>query len=160
MNTDNNNLYKGSKMPEETVVVTTELILPAMANLMNNLQGGQMMHYMDIAGALTCRRHAGCEVATVSVEKIEFKYPVKVGEVITIMSKLIWVGKSSMKVKIEVISEDLKTGRTRITNTAFFTYVALDDDFRPVQVPRLSPQTEEEQEAYDREQRAHEEKKR
>ena len=144
------------KTPEETVVITTELVLPAMANLMGNLQGGQMMHYMDIAGALTCRKHAGCEVATVTVDKIEFKFPVKVGEVITVTSKLIWVGRTSMKVKISVVSENLRLGLTRLTNTAFFTYVALDDDAHPVEVPRLLPETGEEREDFDREQRAYE----
>lgn len=114
-----------SKTPEQTVVITMELILPAMANLMNNLQGGQMMHFMDIAGALTCRRHSGCEVATVTVDKIEFRYPVKVGEVVTITSKLICVGRTSMRVKICAASENLKSGTARLTNTAFFTYVAL-----------------------------------
>ena len=151
MNIDSNS----SKTSEQSVVITTELILPAMANLMNNLQGGQMMHFMDIAGALTCRKHAGCEVATVAVEKIEFRYPVRVGEVITITSKLIWVGKTSMKVKITAVSENLKSGETKLTNTAYFTYVALDDNARPVPVPRLCPQTKEEQESFDCEEQLH-----
>lgn len=159
MKTDDRRLSGGPKTPEQTIIVKTELIFPAMANLMNNLQGGQMMHFMDIAGALTCRKHSGFEVATVAVDKIEFRYPVKVGEVITITSKLIWVGKSSMKVKINVVSENLKSGETRTTNTAFFTYVALDDNARPVSIPRLCPQTQEEQEAFDREQRAYEKQK-
>lgn len=155
MKEDGGNFKMESKTPEQTVVITTELILPAMANLMNNLQGGQMMHYMDITGALTCRKHAGCEVATVTVDKIEFKYPVKVGEVVTITSKLIWVGRTSMKVKICVASENLKSGTSRLTNTAFFTYVALDDNGNPVPVPRLCPKTKEEKEAFDREQKAY-----
>lgn len=160
MNTENLDILKRSKTPGETVVITTELILPSMANLMNNLQGGQMMKFMDIVGALTCRKHAGCEVATVSVEKIEFKYPVRVGEVVTIKAKLVWVGKSSMKVRIEAVSENLRSGVTRLTNTAFFTYVALDDNCRPVPVPRLCPQTDEERAVFDSEQRAYEEQKR
>lgn len=160
MKEDGGNLKIESKTPEQTVVITTELILPAMANLMNNLQGGQMMHFMDIAGALTCRRHSGCEVATVIVDKIEFRYPVKVGEVVTITSKLIWVGKTSMKVKICAASENLKSSTARLTNTAFFTYVALDESGRPVPVPRLCPKTSEEKEAFDREQKAYLEAKR
>jgi acyl-CoA hydrolase len=158
METVNDKLSTQSKTPEQTVVIKTELVLPSMANLMNNLQGGQMMHFMDIAGALSCRRHAGCEVATVAVEKIEFRYPVKVGEVIILTSKLTWVGRSSMKVKISVISENLKLGETKLTNVAYFTYVALGDDGRPVTVPRLSPETQEEQDAFDCEQRSHEQK--
>lgn len=155
---DKNNFPTEPKTPEQTIVVKTELVLPAMANLMNNLQGGQMMHFMDIAGALTCRKHSRCEVATVAVDKIEFRHPVRVGEVITITSKLIWVGRTSMKVKINVISENLKSGETKMTNTAFFTYVALDDNSHPVLVPRLCPQTKDEQEEFDREQQAHNQK--
>lgn len=144
-----------AKTPKQTVVITTELILPSMANLMNNLQGGQMMHFMDIAGALSCRRHSGCEVATVTVDKIEFRYPVKVGEVVTVTSKLIWVGRTSMKVKICAVSENLKSGTTRLTNTAFFTYVALDENGHSVPVPPLCPETEEEKKAFDREQKTY-----
>lgn len=156
MEEENREFLKESKTPEQTVVITTELILPAMANLMNNLQGGQMMHFMDIAGALTCRKHSGREVATVTVDKIEFKHPVKVGEVVTITSKLIWAGRTSMKVKICAVSENLKSAAPRVTNTAFFTYVALDGNGRPVPVPRLCPQTKEEREAFDREQGTYE----
>ncbi len=159
MKTNDNKLSDGSKTPEQTIVIKTELILPAMANLMNSLQGGQMMHFMDIAGALTCRKHAGYEVATVAVDKIEFRHPVQVGEVITITSKLIWVGRTSMKVKINAVSENLKSGETKMTNTAFFTYVALDDNGHPVSVPRLCPQTEEEKNAFNSEQRAYDAQK-
>jgi len=159
MNTLNDEMLKDAKTPEQTIVIKTELILPSMANLMNNLQGGQMMHFMDIAGALTCRRHSGYEVATVSVDKIEFKDSVKVGEVVTITSKLIWVGRSSMKVKIDAVSENLKSGKSRLTNTAYFTFVALDDFARPVCVPRLLPQTKEEIEIFNREQAEYERKK-
>ena len=159
MKSNDNIPSEKSKTPEQSVVITTELILPAMANLMNNLQGGQMMHFMDIAGALACRKHAGCEVATVAVDKIEFRYPVKVGEFITITAKLILVVRSSMIVKINAVSENLKSGETKLTNTAFFTYVALDDSGHSVSVPRLCPQTKEEREAFDREQQAYEKHK-
>lgn len=145
--------------PDESVVIMTELVMPAQANPLNNLQGGQMMHFMDIAGALACRRHSGHEVATVTVDRIEFRYPVKVGEVITITAKLIWAGRTSMKVKIVVGSEDIKTHTSRMTNTAFFTFVALDDSGRPAAVPRLVPRTETEKEDYDREQKLYEERK-
>lgn len=132
------------KTPAETISVMTELVLPSQSNLLGNLLGGQMMHIMDITGALTCRRHSGCEVATVTVDKIDFDNPVKVGEVITITSKLVWVGHTSMKVRIECIAENTKTGFTQKTNTAYFTYVALDEDNHPTAVPRLEPITEQE----------------
>lgn len=147
---------RSTRFPAESVVVMTELVLPAQANLLNNLLGGQTMHLMDIAGALSCRRHSGSEVATVAVDKLEFRHPVRVGEIITITSKMIWVGHTSMKVRIEVGSEDTTAHTSRLTNTAFFTYTALDEHGRPKTVPMLQPQTPEEQEAFDHEQSKYE----
>ena len=146
------------KAPSETVSVMTELVLPSQTNLLGNLLGGQMMHWMDITGALTCRRHSGCEVATVTVDKIDFNQPVRVGEVITITSKLVWVGTTSMKVKIKVIAEDTKKGTFKETNIAYFTFVALDENCRPVAVPKIVPQTQKEKDAFKIEQELHDQK--
>lgn len=140
------------RSPSETVVVMTELVLPMQTNLLNNLLGGQLMHFMDIAGALSCKRHSGCEVVTVAVDKIEFTKPVKLGEIIMITSKLIWVGRTSMKVKITVRAENPKTHASTMTNTAYFTFVALDDDGKPTPIPPLLPETEEEKSDFAREQ--------
>lgn len=147
------------RTPEETVTVMTELVLPAQANLLGNLLGGQLMHLMDIAGALTCRRHAGSEVATITVEKIAFKEPVHVGEVITVTSRMIWAGHTSMKVRIVVGAEDVRAHTSKLTNTAYFTFVALGEDGRPTCVPPLLPQTEEEKRLFDREQKHYEARK-
>lgn len=140
------------KTPEQTEVSMTELVLPAQTNLLNNLLGGQLMHWMDIAGALTCKRHSRCEVATVAVDSIDFKHPARLGELVTIRSKMIWAGRSSMKVRLEVTSENLKTGATILTNTAYFTYVALDDESAPTGVPALLPRTDEERRDFLKEQ--------
>ncbi|CDZ24303.1 thioesterase superfamily protein [[Clostridium] cellulosi] len=142
-----------ARSPQESITILTELVLPAQANLLGNLLGGQLMHFMDIAGALTCRRHSGYEVATVAVDKLEFKHPIKVGEVITITSKLIWVGNTSMKVKIDVSAEDTKVHVCKLTNTAYMTFVALDSNCKPVKVPPLAPQTDEEKALFEREQK-------
>ena len=147
------------RTPSESMAIMTELILPAQANLLGNLQGGQLMHYMDIAGALTCRRHSGHEVATVTVDRIEFRYPIHVGEVVTVTSKLVWVGRTSMKVRIVVGTEDFKTHQSKLTNTAYFTFVALDETDRPVMVPPLLPQTEQEKKDFEHEQEKYEARK-
>ncbi len=146
---------QAGRTPQETISVMTELVLPSQANLLGNLLGGQLMHLMDIAGALTCRRHASREVATVAVDKIDFKIPVKVGEIITVTSKMIWVGHTSMKVRIEVWAENLKDRSSILTNTAYFTYVALSDDLRPANVPPLMPQSENEKSVFNKEQQRH-----
>lgn len=149
---------KEYRTPSETVSVMTELILPSVSNLLGNLLGGQMMHWMDITGALTCRRHSGREVATVTVDKIDFNEPVKVGEVVTITSKMVWVGRTSMKVRIEAVAEDTKTGEMQKTNEAYFTFVALDDNSRPTPVPALKPETEREIEDFKFEEERHKRK--
>jgi acyl-CoA hydrolase len=141
------------RTPNETVSVMTELVLPAQANLLGNLLGGQLVHLMDIAGALTCRRHSGGEVATVAIDKLEFKHPVKVGEIITVTSKMIWAGHTSMKVRIEVGAEDIKNHTSILTNTASLTFVALGEDGKPTAIPPLLPQTDVEIAAFEKEQK-------
>lgn len=140
------------RTPEESVVVMTELVLPMQTNLLNNLLGGQLMHFMDIAGALTCKRHCGCEVATVAVEKIEFHHPVRLGQIITITSKMIWAGRTSMKTRITVSAEDPQKHTSILTNTAYFTFVALNNECNPTPVPKLQPRTEGEINDFNREQ--------
>ena len=118
------------------------------------------MHFLDIAGALTCKRHSGSEVATVAVEKIEFHHPVRLGEIITITSKMIWTGRTSMKVRLTVVAEDPRMHTETLTNTAFFTFVALGENGRPAPVPPLLPQTPEEKEDFRREQEIYRSEKR
>jgi len=132
------------KTPEETSVTMTELVLPGMTNLLGNLLGGQMMHWMDVAGALCCMRHCNMQVATIAVEALEFRHPIRQGEMVCLKAKIIWTGKSSMKVKITAEAENLATGATIVTNVARFTYVALDKEGRKAAVPSLIPQTDEE----------------
>ena len=148
---ENESCPLGSRTPDESAVVMTELVLPAQTNLLGNLLGGRMMHLMDIAGALTCKRHCGSEVATVAVDRIEFRHPVKLGEIITITSRMIWAGRTSMKVRLEIGAEDPKSHTSRLANTAFYTFVALDEAQRPTPVPALLPQTPAERDAFDRE---------
>jgi len=143
------------KTPEETKVVMTELVLPNMTNLLGNLLGGELMHRMDIAGALACMRHSGAQVATVAVDAIEFKHPVRLGEMVSVEAKLVWTGKTSMKVKITATAENLATGAVIVTNVAMFTFVAMGRDGRKITVPKLLPQTDEEKSDFEREERAY-----
>ncbi len=136
------------KTPEETKVMTSELVLPGITNLLGNLLGGEMMHRMDIAGAMACMRHAGTQVATLAVDAIEFKHPVRLGEMMRIEAKLVWAGRTSMRVKITAMAENLASGAVIVTNVARFTFVALDQDGNKAPVPKLLPQTEEEKHAY------------
>lgn len=137
------------KKVEESKVKMTELVLPNDTNLLGNLLGGRLMHWMDIAGALTATRHSRFCVATVQVESLDFKHPIRQGEMVEVLAEMVYVGRSSMVTKVTAEAENLKTGAKRVTNEAFFTYVALDDQENPTQVPPLILETEEQKEAFE-----------
>ncbi|HBE79017.1 MAG TPA: acyl-CoA thioesterase, partial [Firmicutes bacterium] len=89
-------------------------------------------------------RHSHRAVATISVDCLEFKQPVHVGEIVILKAKLTWVGRTSMEVVIRAFGENPQTGRTILTNVAYFTFVALDDHGKPTPVAVLVPESEEE----------------
>ena len=122
-----------------------ELVLPNDTNLLGNLLGGRLLHWVDIAGAMAASRHAQSNVATVSIDSVDFKHPVKVGEMIVLKAQLTWVGTSSMEVLVEAYSENYLTGESKFTNRAYLTFVALDEQGKPRLVPRLLYESEEEQ---------------
>ena len=96
------------------------------------------MHWIDIAAALTASKHSGHIVATVSMDSLDFKHPVKLGEMVRLKSELLSVGNSSMKIKVTVWAENLQKGTVLKTNEATLVFVALDENERPTRVPRLS----------------------
>ena len=136
------------KAPSVSEVEMTELVLPNDTNLLGNLLGGRMMHWIDIAGAMAASRHSNKIVATVSVDSLEFRHPTRMGEMVILKAKLAWVGKSSMEVLVKVYAENIKSGTVTLTNSARLTFVALDDGGRPTEVPPLLPQTDQEKKDY------------
>lgn len=137
----------GKKVSESTVKMT-ELVLPNDTNLLGNLLGGRLMHWMDIAGALTATRHGRRCVATVQVESLDFKHPIRQGEMVEVLAEMVYVGNTSMVTRVTAEAENLQTGAKRVTNEAYFTYVALDDEERPTKVPPLILETQAQKEAY------------
>lgn len=134
------------KTSRESEVRMTELVLPNDTNLFGNLLGGRLMHWVDIAGALAATRHARSGVATVQVDSIDFKHPIRMGEMVELYARVTWVGKTSMEVKVCVFAENLMTGESIWTNEAFLVFVALDQNQNPVPVPGLLIETEKDQE--------------
>ena len=130
--------------PAETEVNMTELVLPNDANMLGNLLGGRLLHWIDIVGALAATRHARKAVATVCIESVDFRHPIRNGEMVTLNAKVIWAGRTSMKVMVRVRAENMFTGAVIPTNDAFLTYVALDGGGKPSPVPKIYPVTEEE----------------
>lgn len=124
------------KTVSSSQVEMTELVLPNDTNLLGNLLGGRLMHWIDIAGAMAASRHSNRVVATVTVENT-FKHPARMGNVVTLKAKLSWVGRTSMEVIVDTFAENYLTGETNLVNEAFMTYVALDDAGKPTPVPPL-----------------------
>jgi acyl-CoA hydrolase len=107
--------------------------------------GGKVMEYMDKIAAIAAMRHARGPVVTASTDSLDFVAPIRVGEIIDIESFVTWTHNSSMEVFVKVQTESVYTGERKTAVTAFFTFVALNDAGKPVAVPTVTPETEEEQ---------------
>ena len=140
--------------PREKAVVDSQVelnhfMMPEHANIHGNVHGGVIMKLADEAGALCAIRHANRPAVTVAIDSMTFLSPVHVGEVLTLVASLNYVGRTSMEVGVKVIAENPLTGDKTHTNSAYAVYVALDDAGRPIQVPRLNVQPGEEQRRWD-----------
>lgn len=146
-NTDGMN--KKKKNCQESHVVMTELVLPNDTNTLNNLMGGRLMHWMDVVSAIAAQKHSNRIVVTASVDNISFKKPVQLGNVVNLQAFVTRSFNSSMEVYIEVTAEDIPSGKKIESNRAFFTFVAVDQSGRPIDVPEAVPKTELEKELYE-----------
>jgi len=135
---------KIKKQPVESQSVMTELVLPQHTNTLGNLMGGNLMHWMDIAAAISAMRHCNCPVVTASVDNVSFNNPIKLGNLLTIESKVTRAFNTSMEVYLRVYGEDLSAQYKYLSNEAYFTFVALDPNGRPRPVPEVVPQTDKE----------------
>jgi acyl-CoA hydrolase len=145
---DNTNGSVKGKTSSNSQIEMTELVLPNDTNLLGNLLGGRLMHWMDIAGALVASRHSNKTVATVALDSLDFRHPVRMGELVILKAKMTWAGRTSMEVAINVYAENLKTGNVILSNKAYLTFVALDADCKPSSVPPLMLETDEEKKDY------------
>lgn len=137
------------KTAANTLTTMSEIVLPNDANTLNNLMGGKLMYWMDIAAALAAQKHCNAVVVTASVDNISFANPIKVGNVLTIESKVTRSFNTSMEVYIRVYGEDLQAQHRYLSNEAYLTFVALGANGRPRTVPELIPETKDEIAMYD-----------
>lgn len=136
------------KTPDETKVEMTELVLPNDTNLLGNLLGGRLMHWIDIAGAMAAQRHCNMTVVTAAIDSVEFKHPVRVGEMITLYARVTWVGRTSMEIAVDVYSENYHTGERKHTNKAYLTFVGVNSEGIPTEVCGLRLETDEDRKEY------------
>lgn len=118
-------------------VEMVEVVLPNDANPLGNILGGRVMHLMDIAAAVAAHRHSNSYVVTASVDHLDFRNPIRVGELIILKSSVNRVFRTSMEVGVKVFSENVLTGERRHTSSAYLTFVAIDRKHRPRAVPPL-----------------------
>lgn len=127
----------------------TQLVLPNDTNQLGNLLGGQLMHWIDLVAAIASARHSHHICVTASVDDLNFLHPIKTGEVVMLTASVNRVFRTSMEVGVKVLSENLLTGTVKHANTAYLTFVALDGNGSPMQVPQVTVATEEEQRRFD-----------
>ena len=133
-----------AKSPRESEAILADLMMPSQANGLRSpsIFGGVVMSMVDKCAALSAMKHAGGQATTLSVERILFKEPIFVGDLVEIRSHVAHVGRTSMSVVADVYAEDLKTGNRRHTNACWLTFVHLDDNGKPAPVPPLRLETE------------------
>lgn len=131
------------------MVSMTELVLPNDTNTLNNLMGGRLMHWMDIVSAIAGQKHSNSTVVTASVDNISFRSPIQLGNVVTLRAKVTRAFNSSIEIRIDVEAENIPEGKKVASNTAYFTFVAVDKEGKPVEVPEIEPQTAEEKALFD-----------
>lgn len=138
-----------SKTPTQSESSMTEIVLPNDTNTLGNLMGGRLLHWMDIVTAITAARHSNRIVVTASVDFVDFKSPVKLGEVVLLESKITRAFHTSMEVRVVVTAENLQTGEKRRCNTAYYTFVAVDQQGSPIPVNSVEPESEDEKKLFD-----------
>lgn len=124
-------------------------MMPQHSNNLNNVFGGVILAMMDTAAAVSAIRHARMTCVTVSVDRVDFRQPIYLGELVIMKCSVNFVGRSSMEVGVRVEAEHLLTGVRRHTNSCYLTYVAVDATGRPVEVPRLVVEDPEEVRRYE-----------
>ena len=124
-------------------ITLSQLMHPEHANLLGNVHGGWIMKLVDEAGALACMRHAQRKVVTVTIDSMDFRQPIRIGDLVILKAEVSYTGRTSMEAAVEVHAENPITGEQTHTNTAYLVYVALDDAGRPTPVPPLQAETEE-----------------
>jgi acyl-CoA hydrolase len=130
-------------------VVTTQLVLPNDTNQLGNLLGGMLMHWIDIAAAISAQRHTGKVCVTASVDELNFHEPIRLGDVVTLKASVNRAFTTSMEVGVVVTAQTRGAEGERRANNAYLTFVAIDERGKPVPVPAAVPETDEERRRFD-----------
>ena len=131
------------KTVKESSIIMSQMMTQQDANLVGNVHGGVIMKLVDTAAGAVAIRHTRTNVVTAAVDRLNFHYPVYIGDLITLEASVNMVGRTSMEVGVRVKSENLRTGKVQNTATAYLTLVALDENGKPAAIPPLILETDE-----------------
>lgn len=137
------------KHPSASVCRMNELVLPNDTNALGNMMGGRLLHLMDVCAGIAAMRHSNRVCVTASVDSVDFSSAIRLGEVVILEGIVNRAFTTSMEVEINVWAEDTTTAERRTCNRAFYTFVAVDQNGRPIPVLPLEPETDAERERYD-----------
>lgn len=126
---------------DNRTVIMSEVMTPEKANFAGNIHGGHLLSLLDRVAYACAARYAGSYVVTLSVDKVIFKQPIHVAELVTCYASVNYTGNTSMEIGIKVVAENLITQERRHTNSCFFTMVAMGEDHKAKKVPQLEPRT-------------------
>jgi acyl-CoA hydrolase len=142
-------MERRKKFVSESVVTMTELVLPHHTNQLGNLLGGQLMHWIDICAALSSAKHSQRVCVTASVDRIDFHHPIKLGNVVTLVASVNRAFTTSMEVGVKVFAESHTEGTRIHANTAYLTFVSVDENGKPVETFEVVPESDDEKRRYE-----------
>jgi acyl-CoA hydrolase len=134
---------------KDSKVMQTKLVLPLDTNNLGTMFGGRVLAFIDEMAAIVSMKHSASTTVTASIDSVDFLSPVKVGDILSIEGLIAYTGRSSMEVYVRVIKEDWKTKERVTTTTSFVTMVAINEEGKTIEVPKIVPQSEEEKEIYE-----------
>jgi len=138
-----------AKKVSESIITKTELVLPNNTNQLGKLLGGQLMHWIDICAALSAAKHNNRICVTASVDKIDFHHSINIGDAVTLVASVNRVFNTSMEIGVKVYAESFRKGTRIHTNSAYLTFVSVDENGKPVKATELIPETEDEKRRYE-----------
>lgn len=133
-----------TKSSKQSLVITTEVVCPNDVNPMGILQGGRLVQWMDLASAICAQNHAENICVTASIDSVSFKAPARIGDIVTIKTKVTRAFHTSMEILVQAWSKKVKDTKMIWINEAYFTFVAINEEGIPTKVPELKPRTNEE----------------
>ncbi len=133
-----------TKTVQDSMVTVVQQMMNEDANLAGNVHGGVIMKLIDNTAGIVATRHTGKNVVTASIDRMDFHSPVFIGDLLRVRASINYVGKTSMEVGVRVEAEDVITGERRHTGSAYLSFVCLDENHRPTEIPSIVFETEEE----------------